>query len=430
MWPFKTKKKSSVETKSHVLGTSSELGSFLVFGQNGATTATSAMQLYSDSTAVSIPVNLVADAFASIEPVVKENGKIITGHPVLDLLNKPSPFFSQDLFFETIGKHYLITGNAYITALGGVNRPPIELQPISPANVSQVEGGQGFVENFIIAGNTLAGNYSVEKKRGQVRYLSGSLLEIKQIRAFSIRNNSLLRGESLLESASSEVRSHILGNEHNVNLLERGGRIYLVFNFVDNDMTQDDFAESKKKIDQAYGKKGNTHVVTSGGEMEVTELGTNNRDMDFANLQKMAKEATALQFKVPLALINQDASTFNNVAASQLMLYDNATLPLADRIFGGLTDFLMPRYGEDPAKTQITYNMDTITALAIRRNEELKLRTDAKLETHNELRATFLGREPIDGGDQVLVPANMVPLGTDIFTDDNITTTPSLARDA
>jgi len=313
MWPFKNKK---AEKKSQVLGTTYELGSFLTFGHHGAETASSALSLYDKSTAVSIPINMIAETFASIEPVVKINQEIIkTDHPVLDLLRSPSPFFNKSLFFETIAKHYLITANAYVVALGNISRPPIELQPISPGNTSDVEGAQGIVVNFIVSGNTLSGSYELNKGNRVVRYLKGNLSELKQIRGFSIKNNSLLRGRSPLISASAEVRQHILGNTHNVSMLERGGRVSLVFHF-EEDMNPDDFEATKDRVRSQYGgaTKAGEIGVTSGGKLDIKELGTNNKDMDFAKLQTMAKQAVALQYKVPLPLISTDASTFDNVS--------------------------------------------------------------------------------------------------------------------
>ena len=118
--------------------------------------------------------------------------------------------------------------------------------------------------------------------------------------------------------------------------------------------------------------------------------------MDFAKLQTMAKQSVALQYKVPLPLISTEASTFSNVSTSRLALYDDAVLPLADRIFGGLTELLIPWYKQDPAKVVITYDLDSITALAGRRNEDLKLRRDLNIETLNEFR-TAIGREPVEG---------------------------------
>ena len=411
-----------VETKSStkVLGLSEELGSFLKFGTTGsATTPTSAMNLHDKSSAVSIPINYIAEAFASINPVLKEGTEIITDHPVLDLLQTPSPFYTQDLFLENLGKNYLITGETELIGLGNINRPPIELQPINPKHVTINEGQSGLATSMIVSGEVLTGAYNLVLKGRSARYLRGNLSELKQIRNYSTRDNSLLRGQSPLVSASAEVRQHIEGNTHNISLLVNGGRVSLVFHF-DEDLDEDDFEATKQRVREQYGgaQEAGKIGVTAGSKLDIKELGISNKDMDFANLQTMARTAVALQYKFPLPLLSTDASTFNNYKEAKAALYDDAVLPLADRIFGGLSDFLLPRYGLDPAKIRITYDLDQITALAGRRNEELKLRRELNLETVNEMR-TLIGREPVDGGDVVMAPATMIPIGTDMFTDDN-----------
>lgn len=425
------KQHADVETKSstQVLGLSEELGSFLKFGSTGtAVTPTSAMNLYNKSTAVSIPINYIAEAFASINPVLKEGNEIITNHPVLELLQMPSPFFTQDLFLESLGKNYLITGECELIALGNINRPPLELQPINPKNVTINEGQSGLATSMIVSGESLVGAYNLVQRGRSVRYLRNNLAEIKQIRNYSTRNNSLIRGQSPLVSASAEVRQNIEGNNHNVSLLVNGGRVSLVFNF-DADLSDDDFQATKQRVLEQYGGTGNAGQigVTSGGKLDIKELGTSNKDMDFAQLQTMARIAVALQYKFPLPLLSTEASTFNNYKEAKAALFDDAVLPLADRIFGGLSDFLLPRFGLDPSKVRITYSMDQITALTSRRNEELKLRRELNLESLNEMR-TLIGREPVDGGDTVMAPANMIPIGSDLFTSDN-TPDNSLARD-
>lgn len=425
------KQHTEVETKSStkVLGLSEELGSFLKFGSTGtAVTPTSAMNLYNKSSAVSIPINYIAEAFASINPVLKEGTEIINNHPVLELLQAPSPFFTQDLFLESLGKNYLITGECELVALGNINRPPLELQPINPKNVTINEGQSGLATSMIVSGETLMGAYNLVQRGRSVRYLRNNLAELKQIRNYSTRNNSLLRGQSPLVSASAEVRQNIEGNNHNVSLLVNGGRVSLVFNF-DADMSDDDFETTKQRVREQYGGSGNAGEigVTAGGKLQISELSKSNRDMDFAQLQTMARTAVALQYKFPLPLLSTEAATFNNYKEAKAALFDDAVLPLADRIFGGLSDFLLPRFGLDPSKVRITYSMDQITALTSRRNEELKLRRELNLESLNEMR-TLIGREPVDGGDVVMAPANMIPAGSDLFTDDN-TPDNSLARD-
>jgi len=415
-WPIKlgghrTEKKAA-------LGTSDALGKFMMFGVTGAETPSSALNLYKASSAVSNPVNRVAESFASLDPVIEENGKIIKDHPVLELLRNPSPYYDDVLFLETLAKHYLVTNESEIVAIGNINRPPLELQPISPANVSIVEGHNGLAQSMDISGNTLSGQYILELKRNNARYLSGSLRELKQIRGFSANGNSLLRGQSLLVPAAKEARQHILGNDHNVSLLEKGGRLSAVFHF-DQDLNDDDFNETRDRVRDQYGgaSKAGEIGVTAGGKMKINEMGVNNKDMDYVKLHAMAQQAVAMQYKVPLPLITIVAATFNNYKEAKLALYDDAVLPLADRIFGGLTSFLMPRYGLDPSKVRITYDIDTITALAVRRNEELKLRKELGVESDNELR-TLIGREPYEGGNVIHKPANLIPVGSDTDTDD------------
>lgn len=429
-WGRKQHAGVEIKSSSKVLGLSEELGSFLKFGAAGtAVTPTSAMNLYNKSSAVSIPINYIAEAFASINPVLKNGTEIITNHPVLDLLQTPSPFYTQDLFFENLAKNYLITGETELIAIGSINRPPIELQPINPKNVTVNEGQGGLATSMIVSGETLVGAYNLTKQGRSVRYLRGNLSEIKQIRNYSTRDNSLIRGQSPLVSASAEARQHIEGGKHNVSLLNNGGRVSLVFHF-DEDLNDDDFQATKQRVVDQYGgsTKAGTIGVTSGGKLSIQEMSKSNLDMDFGNLQQMAQRAVALQYKVPLPLITVDASTFNNYKEAKSAMYDDAVLPLADRLFGGLSDFLLPRYGLDPSKFRLTYDLDQITALASRRNEELKLRRDLNLETTNEMRA-LLGREPVDGGDTVLAPATMIPIGTDLFTSDNEDGKSELARD-
>jgi len=248
------KSHAPIETKSStkVLGLSEDLGSFLKFGAGGtAVTPTGAMNLYNSSSAVSIPINYIAEAFASINPILKDGTEIITDHPVLDLLQTPSPFYTQDLFFENLAKSYLITGETELIAIGNVNRPPIELQPINPKNVTINQGTGGLATSMIVSGETLIGAYNLTKQGRMLRYIRDNLSEIKQIRNYSTRDNSLIRGQSALVSASAEVRQHIEGNNHNVSLLVNGGRVSLVFHF-DEDLSPDDFDATKQRVMEQY----------------------------------------------------------------------------------------------------------------------------------------------------------------------------------
>lgn len=406
-----------------VLGTSEALGSFLTFGRNGASTPSAALQLYEKSSAVAIPINMIVDAFKVLEPILLVGDIEVPDHPVIKLLRNPSPYFSMELFFEMLGKDFLITGENITIALGGINRPPLELQPLSPSVVTVPEGSGGLPTQFSVAGNTLTGSYLPKRERdNRVRYVmeDSDLRELKQIRNFSTKSNSLLRGQSLLVSASREVTQHILGGDHNVSLLEEGGRVSLVFNFA-SDMSEEDFKINQARINAQYGGPSNAGRigVTSGENLEIKTIANSMVDMDFANLQKMAQKAVALTYHVPLPLVSDERQTLDNYGIGKVAIYDDAVIPLSRVIFGGLGELLLPRYGLDPTEARITFDPDQVTALVSRRNDELLKRAQLNVDTKNELRA-FVGKESVGPqGDVLLVPSTLVPLGTDLFTDDN-----------
>lgn len=417
--PWRRSAKPKRVEKKAVLGLNDVLGKLLVFGEGSAASPSSALALYEKSTAVSIPVNIITDAFSVVNPVLMLDQEMVTEHPVLDLLRSPSPWFSQELFLEALAKNFLITGDSPVVALGNVNRPPLELQPLSPKAMTPVrEQASDAATSWHVSGNTLTGIYRARPVGREIRYFDGNLRELKVIRSYSTRDNSLLRGQSLLLSAAKEARQHILGTEHNVQLLERGGRISLVFHY-EEDVNEDDFEVVKERVRDQYGgaTRAGEIAVSTGGKLDIKELGVSPKDMDYGTLQTMVQKAVALVYRVPLPLITDQRQTLNNYREGKLALYDDAVIPLARRVFGGLSDFLLPRFDVDPSQARIALNPDDVTALVQRRNDELFKRKTIGIETDNELRA-LIGREGYEGGDVVYKPATMVPVGTDIFTED------------
>jgi HK97 family phage portal protein len=365
---------------------------------------------------------MVANNFASLQPILMIDGVKITDHPLLDLLRRPSADFTGVLFQEVIAKDYLVTGETEIIALGNENGPPINIEPVSPKNVSITMDDKGRVGSFTVTQSSMGGAYEAERDSRDVRYINTRSRDtLKQIRNYSTKDNSLLNGQSLLVSASREASQHILGSDHNIALLENGGKATLVYN-IEEDLDKDDFEATKDKVRSALSGTSNAGkvVITSGGKATISELGTSNRDMDFNKLQTAAKQSVALQYRVPLPLISIEASSFNNYQEAKLALYDDAIIPLADKLFGGLQDFLFPRFKLDPNKARLTYDPDQITALATRRSEEMLKRASLGVETVNEFREE-LGRDPHPEGEVLLSPKSTTNTHGDVTGEDQNT---------
>lgn len=410
---FGFSKKSA--SSGFALGTTPALGSFLLLGSQGyGFTAASSLNLYDMSSAVSIPINRIATAIADMNMVLQlEDGTIESDSSVLDFLRKPSPYLTKNLFLETIAKNYLITGEYQVAAIGSLNFPPKELQPISPSEVTVPQGNNGLPSSIEISGVTLDGSYKPRVRGNAVRYIRDSLTEVHMTRNFSTRLNSLLRGQSLLVSASKEVRQNILGGQHNVSLLEKGGNVSVVFNFKQQ-MSDEDFQTTLQRVNMQYGGAENAGKigVTAGEDLEIKNIGSPNKDMDFFNLQQMARVAIANQYGFPLIFLDNTAATFNNYEKAKEALYDDAALPFAKVIMRGLSDFLLPRFGIDPCTATIVPDLDSIPALNMRRNSELKVRKEIGIESINELRDFLPNRDDVEGGDQIYIPANLISIGT------------------
>lgn len=430
---FRKKEPPKREVKS-----SSELiwplveGSFLEYalGYGGRVTASMAMQFYRNNSTVATAVDKIASKAEQITPVLKEIGtnKINNDNDVLDLLNIPNPFDTFQEFFGKLARHYLLTHDAYLSILGNKDRPPLEIYAIKPQNVGTNEAKDGFPNAYNVSVGPGVGSYLRNDMDRKVRYLDGDFKEFYHLMGFSSRQNELY-GDSPLEAAALETRQQIKGKYHNLGLLNNGGRLSLVVAFKDVDGIDDDeHQQRKKRILEDLSGSGNEGkiAVISGSEVDIREIGVSNRDMDYANLENIASKAIYLRYEIPLPLVSMDASTYNNYQTAVLDLYENTVLPLVDTLFAGMSKAILPRYGLD--NYYISYDPENIKVLMRQMLLELQTRRQLNIETINELRMLLPSRESIGGGgDAIYQPATLVPVGEDIFTEDE-TTAEELAR--
>ena len=115
-------------------------------------------------------------------------------------------------------------------------------------------------------------------------------------------------------------------------------------------MNDDDFQVAKQRVRSEFGgaqNAGEIGITAGDGGFSVNNIGTNNKDMDFAVLQRMAKVSVANQYGYPLVLLDNEKSTFNNYGTAKEALYDDAALPIARNLLNGMSAFLLPRFGMD-----------------------------------------------------------------------------------
>jgi HK97 family phage portal protein len=401
----------------------------LIFGGQRLTPH-AAMQYYRTCSSVAIAVDMIADEIEHLQPVLQmEDGKYVNDHDLLRLLKSPNGFDNWAGFIGGAARHYLLTRECFYYAGGGITRPPLELFAVKPQTISTVENAvDNYPQSFLIANGRARGSYERAERAKKVNFYDGGLRELFRVNGFSSRIENTM-SDSPLEAVALEAKQQIQGRVHNLALLDNGGRLSLIVQFKDS-MSEDEHIARRDSLNRSLAGAGNAGriAVVSSSDMEIKEAGTNNKDMDYAKLDAVARESLFLRYKIPLPLVNNDATTHNNMEHSVYHLYDRAVLPLADVLLDGLGRLLLPRYGLDPARVSLTYNPESIDALVARRVTMLLDRQKLGVETINELRAQLPNREPIEGGDTLYQPSTMVPVGTDLFIEDNIDSDTVAAR--
>lgn len=403
------------EIKGAVLGLSDSMAALLgVADPSSIYGPSSAFSAYEQSSAVAIPVNLVAEHFAKVHPTIQnmDTGKMDRKHPILDLLRRPHPLFPRQRFMETIAKYYLIAAECPIVALGRRSKPPLMLQPVNPRHLTPIPDlTTGLPREWQITGTALTGTYKTEPRAMGFEFLDGQDRRLKTVIGFSTRDDALLRGQSKLVSASKEVWQQVEGAKYNLQVLKQGGRASLVFHFK-SAMNRPEFLETKQLIlKQVEGAQNAGRVlVTRGSDMEIHDISPNNRDMEYQAGQQSMREILAQTYKVPIVLTTTDAATYDNYAQAIVALWDDAVIPLYETLLGAIGDWLMPSFGLEPDTFRIWFDESQIEALAMRELDTRERRMKSGVETINEIRKDIPGAQPMDGGDEILVPGTMVSL--------------------
>lgn len=398
---------------------------------------TRTIQYYEQVSPVFTAIDILATEFAAIKPKVwnKKDMDFVTDHPILDLLQRPNPFVKGSLFLNILSSYFLITGNTFVSAsIAGKTGEPLELFINDPRDVTIETGTDGFPSRYRLSSSfngvdfdrTVFTSAAERDRFGSIRFIENDKREIWQIRRFnpavSIKSGSggftrTFFGLSPLNSLFFEIEQYLKSNQHNLSLLNRGLKVSGVFSFKEA-LTDDQYERVTSKISDFYQGADNTgRPVVADGGADFKPITESIRDMDFNNLTRRVLERIFNTYKIPLPLISPDQMTLSNFETAKLSLYENSVIPLARRLYDELNCFLMPRY-QNSQNLELTFDIGDITALQPKIVERMERLSKTNTLTINELRA-MIGKENLEDGDQVFLPANLLPAFGDMFLNDN-----------
>jgi len=393
----------------------------------GHLSAWEAYLLYTISDAVGDAVDRIAWAFEAIDPVLvnKNTGKVLvkdTDHPALELLADPGIKTKKEQLFFELMVSFLLTGEFYPLLVGNVKFDPVEIDFITPDNVTPVQGGDGRISSILTSAvdNHNQYNKELDLKRRVVTYQTPDKLQ--ELHQGLIKKGRITtRGQSPLTRLTTQVYMKYYGNVHNSSVLKNASRPGGMFMPGGDSMSPDQYKAFKKEVDNHFtGPSVAGRNIVSPVPVKYENFLLNTRDMDFLKLIESSTTTIYNMYQIPLPLIMSETMTMNNFQNSILALFDLAVLPRGKFLFKNFGDFLLSRY-KDGKDYKLTIDESQIPALKQRLYERAKTMREIFVHSDNEIR-TSTGDESIgDEGHLIYKPSMWGVSGDDDYDDDNIT---------
>lgn len=365
-----------------------------------------ALEGYKKNATLASCIRLIARSIAGLPFEVfreRDDEKVpLDNHPVWDLLRRPNPGTSWRQFNDALWAHYFLGGNIFILA-AGPEQAPAELWLLRPDRVTikmSKDGKQLLGYEYEVEGRTTL--YPKE--------------QVLHIRAFDPLND--LYGDAPPRAAVTSIDQDNNAGIWNDALLKNLGRPGMFLKAPQGmpplSRPQRNVLKEEFTSQHAGALKAGTPMVLGGG-YDVQEVGFNPKEMDWKDGRIMAQVLIALSTGTPPELVGiQGQKTYSNYQEARKSFYEETVIPLGEMLMGDLTVFLGRRWtaARNGGEFMIGIDKDNVPALQESQDAIHKRATEEVKEgiiTINEARAE-LGREPIDGGDEILVPSNKLPL--------------------
>ena len=363
---------------------------------------------YQENAIVYKCISMIANNASAVKIKVFSGDTELDSHPLISLLNRPNPLQSGVEYFHSLISYLLISGNSYMIKDKDTSAPT-ELYLLRPDRIEIKSNKSMIPESYHYKlDNKIVSTYPVNPVTGYS--------QLKHIKLWNPLDD--FYGLSPIVAGAYNIDQHNLAGLHNVGLLKNGCTPSAMLKFKPTDETgasatlsDDQRAMLLQDLETRFSSSANAgRPMLLEGDFDYVQMGLNPKDMDFLELMNMSAREIALCFGVPAQLVGIADQTYANVAEARLSLYEETIIPLLDRLQSDLNEYLSPLY---EGNLSIQYDIDSIPAMAEKRKQifaNVSQGVQQGILTRNEARDR-LGLEPIDGGDSLLVPSNLFPLG-------------------
>lgn len=347
-------------------------------------------------------VDLITHAvsLAPTEVVVKIGSRSFVEFRKPGWLTKPDPTqpnYTAGDYFGELTASMLVDGNFFVDVYPHVGYPRV-LTPLDPDRVKVKRGGW----------------YDLLDERGQV--VSPNRRADTILHGWWLRLPGMLRGISPLEALRRGIGSAIAAEEFAARFFGQGAALSFGVEVpgVLNDGQKADLAEALTTKHQGL-RKSHAIAVLGGGAKFVSGLAPTPEQAQMLDTRKFGVEEIARAYGIPAGMVMSQepgASSYASRLVDREMFRDDAVLKFTEKLERQHQRLLDVPIDDPRATVSLNFNLDWIA------------RTDllARYQAHGEgVRGGFLrpnearaleNLPPVDGGDQLYMQQQMVPLGT------------------
>mgnify|MGYP006921304734 CR=1 FL=1 len=345
--------------------------------------------------AVEIFSNAAGAVDWGVEKKVRGKWEPIDTHPMLDLLERPSPRMSGTTLIRELVKWRLIGGEFYLARNEKPSGPPRELYVLKVQRMKILPGRSPVdpVEGY---------EYQIGSQKTTM-----AASDVLHLPRFNPIDDWY--GFSPLEAAARFIDQANSAADFNLGLLQNGG-IPPGFLTSDEEVSDKAFARLKKAM-RSWGmssQSGKPQLLEAG--LKYQAAGRSPADMEMLEAQRMFALKFAQVINIPAEFLSgAGEKKYNNASEAHRVLYTVGVLPELDDVRDALNWWLAPMFGDD---VRLVYLTDSIDALQEDEDKRWERAENASDLTIDEKRA-IKGFEKLPNGlgDVILVPFSMAPLG-------------------
>ena len=318
--------------------------------------------------------------------------EVIPAHPMLDLLGRPTPYYSGQLLWKAIFLSWIIDGNAYLRKVRNAAGVPVELwyEPHFSIRPMWPQDGSEFISH-----------YEVYRNGRWIRIESADVIHLR----YGIDPYNERLGLSPVASAYREVLTDSERARYGALILRNGGAIPFILSPKDSANTLDPI---EIKAEWEYRTRGDNvgRPMVLGGPVEAKEIGASPDRLLVDKASQIPEERIAALIGIPAAVLGFGAGLQNTKVGATMrelreQAYENFIIPTQRLLAPELDVQLLAEY-PNSKRMRCTFDLSKVRVLQDDQNAlatRHALLYEKGIETRAEARRAF--GLPTDEEDEV-----------------------------